>query len=259
MKEELHMKVGRNIGRIMLEIAQEHIINGEPEGAITTYTEGFGGMTKEHALMLLKGQCVLITMDDGTSVNMVNDEKLLEENKKYIYNWNMHIKKLYQSLIELRTARNEVKKQFERYSHKDINDFRISEPVEKYYGPENMSTGVIGIHHIAARVLAGDDLSKAGSGATMWSRLEGHVENEDIDTKEYEYILYYAVRYVNIIKQLYKEYMKFSKIYTFLVENELIKRICYIEEDIEGILSIIYEFCNPNTDYYHPLCNEAIA
>ena len=89
-------------------------------------------------------------MDDGSSVNMVNDEKLPEENQKYIYNWNMHIKKLYQSLIELRNARNEVKKQFERYSHKDINDFRISEPVEKYYGPENMSTGVIGIHYIAA-------------------------------------------------------------------------------------------------------------
>ena len=259
MADVLHMKVGRNIGRIMLEIAQEHIINGEPEGAITTYTEGFGGMTKEYALMLLKGQSVLITMDDGSSVNMVNDEKLLEENQKYIYNWNMHIKKLYQSLIELRNARNEVKKQFERYSHKDINDFRISEPVEKYYGPENMYTGVIGIHHIAARILAGDDLSKAGSGATMWSRLEDHVENEDRDTKEYEYILYYAVRYVNIIKQLYKEYMKFSKIYTFLLENDFIKRICYIEEDIEGILSIIYEFCNPNTRYYHPLCDEAIA
>ena len=26
MKDVLHMKVGRNIGRIMLEIAQEHII-----------------------------------------------------------------------------------------------------------------------------------------------------------------------------------------------------------------------------------------
>ena len=48
MAEVLHMKVGRNIGRIMLEIAQEHIINGEPEGAITTYTEGFGGMAKEY-------------------------------------------------------------------------------------------------------------------------------------------------------------------------------------------------------------------
>ena len=93
----------------------------------------------------------------------------------------------------------------------------------------------------------------------MWSRLEDHVENEDRDTKEYGYILYYAVRYVNIIKQLYKEYIKFSKIYTFLLENEFIKRICYIEEDIEGILSIIYEFCNPNTGYYHPLCDEAIA
>ena len=86
MADVLHMKVGRNIGRIMLEIAQEHIIDGEPEGAITTYTEGFNGMTKEHALMLLKGQSVLITMDDGSSVNMVNGEKLLEENQKYIYN-----------------------------------------------------------------------------------------------------------------------------------------------------------------------------
>ena len=53
--------------------------------------------------------------------------------------------------------------------------------------------------------------------------------------------------------------MKFSKIYAFLLENDFIKHICYIEEDIEGILSIIYEFCNPNTGYYNPLCDEAIA
>jgi hypothetical protein len=51
MKEVLHMRVGRNIGRVMLEIAQEHIINGDPEKAITTYTDCFCGITKEYALM----------------------------------------------------------------------------------------------------------------------------------------------------------------------------------------------------------------
>ena len=259
MKEVLHMRVGRNIGQVMLEIAQEHIINGDPEKAITTYTDCFCGITKEYALMLLKGDRVLEATEDGTSVNMTDNPNACKDNKHNLYKWDAYINDMYRTLKDLCYTRALTIRDFGRYSHADINDFCISKPVAKYFGEENMQTGVIGIHHLAARVLAGDDLSHAGSGATAWTRLEEHVENEDPDTKEYEYILYYIVRYVNIIKQMYKEYIRFEKVYNFLLKNGFIKKICCIEEDIEAILSFIYEFCDLNKGYHHPLCDEAIA
>ena len=37
--ETLHMKIGSNLGEILLDIAQNNIANGNIEKAITTYTE----------------------------------------------------------------------------------------------------------------------------------------------------------------------------------------------------------------------------
>ena len=35
--ETLHMKIGTNLGEILLEIAQENIVNGEPERAFEKF------------------------------------------------------------------------------------------------------------------------------------------------------------------------------------------------------------------------------
>lgn len=37
----LNMKIGENLGNLLLEIAQEHICSGNPEKAINTYIDSF--------------------------------------------------------------------------------------------------------------------------------------------------------------------------------------------------------------------------
>lgn len=41
--EILHFSVGKNIGEVLLDIAQGKIIDGCPEEAINTYTTSFDG------------------------------------------------------------------------------------------------------------------------------------------------------------------------------------------------------------------------
>lgn len=80
-KTTMHMSVGKNIGRVMLEIAQECIKDGDPERAIKNYIEGFHGFTREYALMVLKNEAALVAADNG-SVNLTpaqgEGERLLQ-------------------------------------------------------------------------------------------------------------------------------------------------------------------------------------
>ena len=70
--ETLHMRVGPLIGEHLLEIAQTNISNGNIEYAMSIYPQAFG-MTKEHALMILKNQAVVVTDEDGTGVNLCDE------------------------------------------------------------------------------------------------------------------------------------------------------------------------------------------
>ena len=49
MKETLSFRVGKGIGKILLDISQEDILSGNTEKAIENYTKGFG-MNKSHAM-----------------------------------------------------------------------------------------------------------------------------------------------------------------------------------------------------------------
>ena len=82
--ESLHFSVGKNIGEVLLDIAQRKIIDGYPEEAINTYITSFDGCTNEYALMILKNQSVIKVGDDDT-VNMT-DDPLAIQNKRYILN-----------------------------------------------------------------------------------------------------------------------------------------------------------------------------
>ena len=87
-KNTLSMRLGENLGEILLDIAQEHIIKGEPEKAIETYTKSLHGFTEEYALMLLKNKAVLKTDPNGIDMDFKGDDlELLSENTKNIYKW----------------------------------------------------------------------------------------------------------------------------------------------------------------------------
>ena len=73
-KNTLSMRLGENLGEILLEIAQEHIRKGEPEKAIETYTKSLHGFTEEYALMLLKNKAVLKTDPNGIDMDFKDDD-----------------------------------------------------------------------------------------------------------------------------------------------------------------------------------------
>lgn len=93
MAETLHMRIGDNIGNILLEIAQTAIQNGDPDKAVRTYAESLHGFTKDYVVKLLKNEYVLVTDPDGVSVNMTNWETERKFNQSSIINWNIWMKK----------------------------------------------------------------------------------------------------------------------------------------------------------------------
>ena len=71
---ELHMKLGQNIGEILLDIAQNAIQSGNPEKSISIYTDSLNGFTEEYVIKLLKNEYVLITSKDEVSVELTDWE-----------------------------------------------------------------------------------------------------------------------------------------------------------------------------------------
>lgn len=82
--ESLHFSVGKNIGEVLLDIAQRKIIDGYPEEAINTYIASFDGCTNEYALMILKNQLV-IEVDDNGDVNATDIPQSIQANNPHIY------------------------------------------------------------------------------------------------------------------------------------------------------------------------------
>ena len=69
----LHMKIGSNLGNVLLGIAQDNIVNGEPERAFETYTKSFNGMDESYALQILKNKFVVETCEDGVNITYYRD------------------------------------------------------------------------------------------------------------------------------------------------------------------------------------------
>lgn len=254
---QLHFSIGENLGKVLLEIAQENIVNGTPEKAFETYTKSFIGMDGSYALQILKNKFIVETCEDGVNINLTDDAEVISNNAKNIYDWETIIKNKYEDLNMLYNTYNEIITEFHKHSNSPIYNINITEVVKRYFGEENMPN--IGIHNIAAKLIAGEDFAwdLYSNGSDVWSHLEGDVESND--AKCHQYVLYFVVKYVNLIRQMYNDYINFEKTYNWLLEYDFIKRIPFSEERFETILEIIKEFCNTNTGYYHPMCDKQIA
>ena len=183
MEETLSFRVGKGIGKILLEISQEDILSGNTEKAIENYTNGFG-MSKSHAIQILHNRLVLEAEDDGRTVYLTDDKNSIKENESNIYKW--------QSIMEIHD--NNLRKMRKAYYNicKELNIHCI-----------NISYGVDFIY-----------------------------------------------QYVELMNNMFDEYMKFSNAYKFLIDNGFIKHITFVENNIENVLEILYEFYE-NTDYAH--------
>jgi hypothetical protein len=255
--ENLRMKIGSNLPELLLSISQEHILNGDVEKGIETYTESLCGFTKEYALMILKNKAVLVVDEDEQTVNLNDDETLRMNNQDHIYDWNVILGDQLNSLNDWKKVRNDCKENFEQIHGmrpRDIENYSLKEMMLEYYSEDELRNGV-GVHNLAAKLIKGDDFAwnQYGNGSNVWDHLCGNVESDD--SEFYEEALYWTVEYVNAIRNLHKEFIKFYKLYHFLVENGLGDRIPQIENDAEGVCYILKGFSDPNKGYYHGMCN----
>ena len=182
MSDTLSFRVGKGIGKILLEISQEDILNGNTEKAIENYINGFG-MNKSHAMQILHNRLAMEAEDDGLTVYLTYDENSIKENESNIYNW--------QSIME-------------------NNDNNLREMRKAYYN--------------------------------ICKELNMHYMNNSYDVN-------FIKQYVDLINNMFDEYMKFSSMYKFLIDNGFINRITFVENNIENVLEILDEFCNKNIDY----------
>ena len=249
------MKLGPNIGEILLDIAQNAIQNGEPEKTIKTYTASLIGFSEELAIKLLKNEYVLVTSEDGTSVELTDWENEKAANRNNITDWNLWLKNRVSFMIETVSALNGIRDEFEKSTYgEDILDFDITKPVNEYFGA--ILAKQVGVHNIAAKLIAGDEFSELSSnGEDVWKDLCFKVEEEDDSAEKYQKILYFIVKYVNNIRTLHKEYMGFINSCSFLLKHGLADRPSFIEMNIESILNKLMEFANKSKGYYHPMCN----
>ena len=153
----LRMRIGNNLGNILLEIAQENIVNGEPEKAFDTYINSLNGFTKEYALQMLKNEGVLVVDEENQTLNLETSKDIIKANKKNIYNWKAIINEKYDFLGEILQSIYNIRKEFSKHYNKNINDVNITEIVEKHFGKDNMSD--VEIHNLAAKLIGGDSFA----------------------------------------------------------------------------------------------------
>lgn len=267
--EQLYMKVGNNLGNVLLEICQTNISKGNIEKALNVYLKGLHGFTMEHLLMLLKNQAVLVTDEDGTGVNLVDDIELLKENEHNIFDWKYIINKRFENICGICENLIKTETEFVKNYHGSILDYDMLELMKRYYNEEEMKT-MSGTANIAARICGDAECKICDKGNSnpwsVWQKVEGRVENYLADPEGYDYdrparweiVLYLTVKYNKLIRMLHKEYLNFENTYLFLVENNFIEKPNKIEYFIENTLKTLFEFTDTSNGYYHPLCNTGL-
>lgn len=248
----VHMKLGQNIGAILLEIAQTAIQDGDPQKAIGTYTRSLNGFTEEYVVKLLKNEYVLVTDADGVSVKMTDWENERKFNRENITDWNFWLKGKLDEMKATCKALNGIEEQFGKDIGGYILDFDIIAPVREYFGVELARS--VGVHNIAAKLIAGEGFATLlSNGEKIWDELCSHVEDDQAE--KYEKALYFIVKYVDCIRILHKEYMSFAKSCEFILKNGLAERPSFLEEKLEYVIKILHRFADTNIGYYHPMCN----
>lgn len=250
----MHMRLGENLGEILLNIAQEKIFKGDPLGAINAYTESLVGIPEEYVVMILKNQAVLKTNPDGINMDFSDDPQALKENEKNIYDWLNIISKKDDELRELTKTIYHHETKFAQSARNRINDFNLMD----YGTRQEDDLFHAGFHHIIARLIANIPFAHcASNGEKVWNRIVSNVENDDAYT--YERVYYHLVNYMQCIRLLLSDYKKLSTMYDWLLEKELISHIPFIEKNFERCIQILDEFANPNIGFHHPMCDEEIS
>lgn len=247
--DKLNIRIGKNIGTILLEIAQTAIKDGNPQKAIDTYTKALNGFTEEYAVKVLKNEYVLIT--DGEVVSLTDSESERMSNNGNITDWNFWLERKLEYMTEICKSLNSIEKQFGRYGN--ILDFNITIPIKNYFGLELAKK--VGLDDIVAKLIVGEKCGKEDN--DVWDELCSNVKCEQPKIHEME--LYLIAKYVDNIRILHKEYMAFAKVYEFLLNNGLADRPLFFEKNLEFPIKKLCIFSDTKNGYYHPICNAKLS
>lgn len=247
--DKLNIRIGKNIGTILLEIAQTAIKDGNPQKAIDTYTKALNGFTEEYAVKVLKNDYVLVT--DGEVVSLTDSESERISNKGNITDWNFWLERKLEYMTEICKSLNSIEKQFGRYGN--ILDFNITIPIKNYFGLELAKK--VGLDDIVAKLIVGEKCGKEDN--DVWDELCSNVKCEQAKMHEME--LYLIAKYVDKIRILHKEYMAFAKVYEFLLNNGLADRPLFFEKNLEFPIKKLCIFSDTKNGYYHPICNAKLS
>ncbi len=251
----LHMRIGNQLGEILLQTAQEKIKNGECQKAIELYTESFHGFTEEYVSKVLRNEMVLVTDEDGINMNLVDDKEVIESNKSNIYDWWSIIKSDIEYIDELRDYRNDIMKKFSYVCKENIENVNIREVMLQYMDEGQLRH--FGCYNIAAKLIANKPFSNlASNGEDSWNRLCANVEDDE--AYKYERVLYYIVKYNEIIRKLYDTYIKIANTYKFLEDHKLIEHYPFIETTFENVIEILDKYSDTEHGYYHPMCDPEV-
>ena len=249
------MRIGNQLGEILLQIAQEKIKNGEYQKAIEVYTESLYGFTEEYVYKVLRNEMVLVTDDDGINMNLVDDKELIEKNKSNIYDWQGFIKNEIKYIDYLRNYCIEILEKFHNVCHDNIKNINIRKVMLRYMDEEQLQH--YGAHNIAVKLIANKPLSNLTSnGEDSWNKLCANVESDE--ALKYEQILYYLVKYHEVIRKLFKTYINIANTYKFLEDHKMVEHYSFIELTFEKVIEILITYANTNYGYYDPMYDSEI-
>ena len=194
MNNTLHMRVGENIGDIILDIAQTNIQKGNVEYGVNVYNEGFG-IPRDLSIKLLKNELVMITDEDGEGVSLTDDPMTITFNSRNILDWKYIINHKIESINDILECIANTYKDFMKFYHGDIEDYSILDMMERYFNKSEL--GSIGKHTIAARLIGDTDCKVYDKGFSnpqgIWDSFEdkfaGYENIEDTDTLNWEKVI----------------------------------------------------------------------
>lgn len=241
------MKVGEQIGSVVLDIAQQNLLKGKPIRAIETYTKSFPGMTREHVISILKNEVVLIASEDGKSVELSNDKDTIETNKELIYNWQKLIDDQLQDLDDLRSVMYDCRNKVAQLGY-NIYSFDLKEAAKDKV-----------LASMCARSMVHEFGSVATSAYQRWAEIEEDVMVDD--ATDPQVIMVMTSRFVKLHSELTNKLNKLLPAYQFLLNEGMIERKIFTELTITECFNLIKEFACEGScySYHHPICDSAVS
>lgn len=242
------MRVGSQIGDILLDIANEKILKGDLDGAIRTYTESLHGFSEKYAKKVITNQVVLLFDEHTQEAKLSDDADIIKLNQTKILDWQGTMEDLVSVLREAIYDANinidDITKL--RIYQNDYSLFQIFDDANK------SKVANIGAKQIA-NILTGDEYNDD------WYEFIDETTMYGSTPDEHENIIITLVAYIQSIKELYESYMSAAKLYDICKMLDVEVRVPFLEKAMEDALDILIKFSNPNEGYHHPSCDEEVS